>query len=413
MDESSKSEVTNRLASVVGGAGDWRVAHVGGPGSMEAAGRHIDPTLDPHEMSPEAVGAVAMRGIFRLVAGTAFGYGLKENVRSVNDAVAEHVARGGREVVVVGFSRGAVGVLHWNDFVKANGGRVTSSIGGKRVDVPVTDLHITQVLLDPVPGPGRSRESTVPAFVNRVMLMQAQDEARPGFENMRVRIDPGVRDVQAAVLPGVHGDIGGSTESVMTRLVTDRAVRFINEESRTHVRAALLSPSELLIHYGNIQQNVSRYTKGNGPLGSKMFRREGVFTTDRTPERTNKTTDLRAFFGVPRHPMGGFFMNSVHKDLFMQMVPWAQPALAGMTPTPALLATRSPLAQMQTTLFARWMAAARSPYLGLPTAPAFHRPSGSFVFPPPTHVPFSPVWASALAASLREPPAEQRPGSSR
>lgn len=215
-DITSINETTVHITRAARAAGHL-VVNIGGPGSTERSilrGIVRDPLRA--EYTPIDEIALPLDYGWDVLAGTATGAGMDDIVADIKRAVREMIEKGVTSIDLLGFSRGAVSLAMALD-------AIGKELGG-RTSLPVP---VRVCLLDPVPGPYLvPQEITIPPIVKECMLLTSKHEGRLGFRNLGLSVDPGVRFTGDLVM-GVHGDIGGSTQSPLTRLVKDRVAEFL------------------------------------------------------------------------------------------------------------------------------------------------------------------------------------------
>jgi hypothetical protein len=209
-DKMSRAENTVKLFDIAKDAG-WRVEELGGPGSTERAMKTV------LQADPSAAGYTRIEDIglpldyaWGLGAGVATGSGVEDNIREARELLRKLKMEGASNIRMVGFSRGADTIAN-----------LLNQLEAERFDL---GLPLSVTLLDPVPGPLRRKHRKLPAFVDEVQLFASQHEGRPGFAPLDISVDAGTR-LDAQVVVGVHGDIGGSTGSGVADLVLDDVLR--------------------------------------------------------------------------------------------------------------------------------------------------------------------------------------------
>lgn len=209
-DKMSRAENTVKLFDIAKDAG-WRVEELGGPGSTERAMKTV------LQADPSAAGYTRIEDIglpldyaWGLGAGVATGSGVEDNIREARELLRKLKMEGASNIRMVGFSRGADTIAN-----------LLNQLEAERFDL---GLPLSVTLLDPVPGPLRRKHRKLPAFVDEVQLFTSQHEGRPGFAPLDISVDAGTR-LDAQVVVGVHGDIGGSTGSGVADLILDDVLR--------------------------------------------------------------------------------------------------------------------------------------------------------------------------------------------
>ena len=228
-DSTSATETTVQLAKAARAAGH-HVVEIGGPGSTERAilrALKLNPELaEPSRI--EDIG-IPLDHVWQLAAGTATGAGLDDIVDDIKAAAMKMVKAGVTSINLVGFSRGAVSLALALQ-------RIGEEMGpAVRLAVPVNVC-----LMDPVPGPYLvPKQVKIPSFVDRLLLLVSKHEGRPGFRHLDLVVSPEVQ-FKGDLVMGVHGDIGGSTQSAMTALIKDEVAQFVD------VPALRVSPQQRL-----------------------------------------------------------------------------------------------------------------------------------------------------------------------
>lgn len=209
-DQMSRAENTVKLFDIARDAG-WRVEQLGGPGSTERAMKTVlqaDPGAAQYTRI-EDIG-LPLDYVWGLGAGVATGSGVEDNIREARELLRKLKLEGASNIRMVGFSRGADTIAN-----------LLNQLEAERFDL---GLPLSVTLLDPVPGPLRRKHRKLPAFVDEVQLFTSQHEGRPGFAPLDISVDTRTR-LDAQVVVGVHGDIGGSTGSGVADLILDDVLR--------------------------------------------------------------------------------------------------------------------------------------------------------------------------------------------
>jgi hypothetical protein len=171
------------------------VVQFGGPGSSDRAVRRPPGNEAEEPQFPFDYAAM-------ITAGELLGAGSRD---IVEEGVAELVARvaRGEAIHMIGFSRGAVNACR--TLVAAQ-----KYVTGKTVDV-------TLDALDPVPGPTGIGTIVLPPFLKELRVVLSKHEGRPGFGHLNLFVGSQTRFLSDVCI-GVHGDIGGSTQSALANL---------------------------------------------------------------------------------------------------------------------------------------------------------------------------------------------------
>jgi hypothetical protein len=209
-DKMSRSENTVKLFDIAKDAG-WRVEELGGPGSTERAMKTVlqaDPGAGDYTRI-EDIG-LPLDYAWGLGAGVATGSGVEDNILEAREMLRKLKMEGASSIRMVGFSRGADTIAN-----------LLNQLEAERYDL---GLPLSVTLLDPVPGPLRRKHRKLPAFVDEVQLFTSQHEGRPGFAPLDISVEARTR-LDAQVVVGVHGDIGGSTGSGVADLILDDVLR--------------------------------------------------------------------------------------------------------------------------------------------------------------------------------------------
>ncbi|MCP8466998.1 DUF2235 domain-containing protein [Pseudomonas sp. ZM23] len=204
----SGNEHTVRLARELEAAG-LPVETIAGPGTSDTVIRKAKKTdfdLARGELYPPAHEIPFHFDIIRdTLAGNFFGDGVYENVDEGVEKFKDLQKLGVTEVVMVGFSRGAVTAV-----------LVARKLAELGVVVPGDNIRIKMFLLDPVPGPKLVAGNTleIPKIVSYCYNQRSVHESRPFFDALNLTVE----DEFATTLDpdysiGVHGDVGGSTQS--------------------------------------------------------------------------------------------------------------------------------------------------------------------------------------------------------
>lgn len=204
-------EATVKIAKAARSKG-YQVKEIGGPGSTESAIFVTTPT--PKSAAPiDEGGDLMLPHLVALLAGVVMGAGIDAIKENIQDAFKAMLEQRVTSIDFVGFSRGAVAIAHvLEDFN-------TIFLG--------TGIKINVCLLDPVPGPILVKQNAkIPWFVHRCMLLTSKHEGRPGFGPLGLEVCEGVK-FTGRLMVGVHGDIGGSTDSDITKLVLDDIAKFL------------------------------------------------------------------------------------------------------------------------------------------------------------------------------------------
>lgn len=238
----STTETTVQLAKAAQAAGH-QVVQIGGPGSTERAilrGLERDPSTAEYSRI-EDIGFPLDYG-WDVLAGTATGAGMDGIVNEIRAAALKMLKSGVTSINLVGFSRGAVSLALALQ-------RIGEEMGTVQLPVP-----IKVCLMDPVPGPYLVPKTIkIPSFVDSMLLLISKHEGRPGFRHLDLIVSPEVK-FRADLVMGVHGDIGGSTQSAMTTLIKDEVSQFVG------LAALRLSPEQRFERTLQIIANPRPYT---------------------------------------------------------------------------------------------------------------------------------------------------------
>lgn len=213
-DSCSSFETTVKIAKAARAEG-YFVIELGGPGSTERAIlRGIERNPDLAEYTPIDEIGLPLDYVWDFMSGIASGSGIQDIVRDILAAGLSMQAAGVTSIDLVGFSRGAVAIA-----------LALQEAESKGVKLPAGSVNAC--LLDPVPGPFFvPQRLKIPAFVGKCMVLTSKHEGRLGFRNPEITLSEGVR-LEADIVMGVHGDIGGSTQSPIAQLAMDQVARFI------------------------------------------------------------------------------------------------------------------------------------------------------------------------------------------
>lgn len=197
-DQTSSNETTVRLAKQARADGH-QVIEFGGPGSTERSILRTDRGDEiPHV---DEIG-IPLDYAADVLTGTAVGSGLDDVVEDVI-AKIQAINEPLTEIVVVGFSRGAVASATLME-------RLEKVLAEKGLTIRP---RVRLFLLDPVPGPALvARSVHLPAFVDELYLRIAKHEGRSGFGQLDLFLADTTK-LDGDMVIGVHGDIGGSTQS--------------------------------------------------------------------------------------------------------------------------------------------------------------------------------------------------------
>jgi len=254
-DITSRNELTVQLALEAISEGHI-VMQLGGPGSTE---RVIRDSLrnNPLLAEPSPIDEISfpLDYFVDMGSGIALGSGVDRIVEELEEAVLSLLKQGVTEIHLVGFSRGAVSLAI-----------ALETIGKKMLKEGIAiTVPISVCLLDPVPGPVLiPKHVEIPAFVKELWLMTSKHEGRLGFKHLQLSL-AGTTKFRGDMVMGVHGDIGGSTGSTMTRLVKDDVSAFLKLKSRR------LTPLERLFMALEITLEPEQYVKPS--LQYRMKRR--------------------------------------------------------------------------------------------------------------------------------------------
>ncbi|RMO77624.1 hypothetical protein [Pseudomonas syringae group genomosp. 3] len=218
-DWSSDKENTVALARALRAAGKM-VIDIGGPGSSERAIKtsirddYYLRNKIPHPIDeisfPTDIGINILSGIIR-------GKGIYDSVSEGVEAFEELLANGFCTIKIIGFSRGAVAAAML----------LTQLEKTKRISS--TPIYVDVALLDPVPGPFTVPTSlTIPGWVRKVYVQFSEHESRLGFQALDVSFASDKTKVIIDTSIGVHGDIGGSTQSSVSKLNLDMLKRHMD-----------------------------------------------------------------------------------------------------------------------------------------------------------------------------------------
>lgn len=242
-DISSQNETTVKLFKQAQAEGHI-VAQIGGPGSTERNFLRLQKltgTVDSYTPIDE-IGLPLDYGLLNLT-GNALGTGVDDITEEIQELVQKMLSQGVSELILVGFSRGAVSLALALE-------KIDKSFKSLIIKIP-----ISVCLLDPVPGPFLIKKSAViPRWVNRLMLLVAEHEGRPGFAQFEIKKYPETKLISDLVM-GVHGDIGGSTLSTMTHIVYDDVTRFLGLKGH---RLSIDSRQDMIL---DMMFNSDQYTR--------------------------------------------------------------------------------------------------------------------------------------------------------
>ena len=148
-------------------------------------------------------------GVGRLFGGW-LGAGLHERVREALDVLKKNLARGDREIDIIGFSRGAAGALHF-----AN--QIWEKIGDRQPDaVPIRFIGLFDTVASTGILPGSidlDLDLELPANVRKCCHAMALDEGRASFHLHRMKPRDRTALPSGAIeevwFRGCHSDIGG------------------------------------------------------------------------------------------------------------------------------------------------------------------------------------------------------------
>lgn len=227
-DSMSHNENTVKLARAARALG-YFVIDIGGPASTERTLKNLlaMDTMNSSSTVDDALGWTALYGI-DMMRGIVLGHGVDEIVRDVKDAILACFRLNASSIDIVGFSRGAVAVALGVE-------RIGRELGPNLI----SPIPINITLLDPVPGPLRIQQSVeLPSFVNSVHHLVSKHEGRPGFHHLGLKIPKSV-SYRGDLVMGVHGDIGGSTGSGVSRMALSRVAQSVG------VGSLVLTPDEM------------------------------------------------------------------------------------------------------------------------------------------------------------------------
>jgi len=211
-DQGSAKELTTKVV-VAARAEGRQCVDIGGPGSVESAlkltSANRSHAIDDIDLPTDLLAMYA--------GGAVLGTGFGENVEEIVEQVLGLGKKGCTSLQLIGFSRGAVSLCE-----------ATARLGELREKWPT--LKIPDIVLsayDPVHGPVSVPKSIrIPkSVVSRFNLWCSKHEGRPGFDQLQLAYDGA--DFQGDVVVGVHGDIGGSTGSPVSRMIASRQLGYL------------------------------------------------------------------------------------------------------------------------------------------------------------------------------------------
>ena len=208
-DMGSKNELTVRLVEAAQDEGR-EVFQLGGPGSTERSLKAPFGLAQPsslHEID------IPLDYAYKTLAGVAVGEGIGDIVDEGMEAFMKKINKSS-SIHLIGFSRGAVAIA------------LMLEMAGKHLDKQPGQLpNIRVTLLDPVPGPiGIKQHITLPRCVTELNLLYSKHEGRPGFQHLDISLSRPIR-FNSDMNIGVHGDIGGSTQSPLALTNQDRVMK--------------------------------------------------------------------------------------------------------------------------------------------------------------------------------------------
>lgn len=241
-DQSVLSENTVQLARMGRDLG-YTVVEFGGPGSTERTVttfiQNEGPGIYTMGESLEDMGSLGLEFIWPTLGGIATGSGVSENLIDAAQVVRTAISKNYTEIIFVGFSRGGDTVAQLLPILEKNGllGRFRS---------------IKFLALDPVAGPFKKKLHTIPSSVSKFKVIYAQHEGRPGFGASEFIVDENL-DFEGESRPGVHGDVGGSTKSLMAKLNFFDSAEFVFGKP-------MISPQQRFDWTWSIMADSERYT---------------------------------------------------------------------------------------------------------------------------------------------------------
>ena len=253
-DGTSHRENTVKLAKHLRAIGE-HVYEIGGPGSTERALKQYIEAVEGQIIRPIDEIGFSLDHAFELGFGMGAGGRLDNIVKEGEQAIYAFLRKGIRKFKIVGFSRGAVASV-----LLARRFRIFRDI----VDIQSIDLSLG--LLDPVPGPILvPQHLVIPEYVKHTVLLVARDEGRPGFRHLSLQRENPRTRLTVDMIRGVHGDVGGSTQSDTTDLSLDYLVRnlevphpLLSVQERLEKIVETMLNSERSVNLGIAQQFTRR-----------------------------------------------------------------------------------------------------------------------------------------------------------
>ncbi|SAL67568.1 hypothetical protein AWB69_07788 [Caballeronia udeis] len=213
-DGTSHRENTVKLAKHLRAIGE-HVYEIGGPGSTERALKQYIEAVEGRIIRPIDEVGIPLDHAFELGFGMGAGGRLDNIVKEGEQAIYEFLRKGIRKFKIVGFSRGAVASV-----------LLAQRLPIFRDIVDIQSIDLSLGLLDPVPGPILvPQHLVIPEYVKHTVLLIARDEGRPGFRHLSLQRENPRTRLTVDMIRGVHGDVGGSTQSGTTDLSLDYLVR--------------------------------------------------------------------------------------------------------------------------------------------------------------------------------------------
>ncbi|WP_353499240.1 hypothetical protein [Vibrio sp. CB1-14] len=183
---------------------------IGSTGRTIKMGTYYDNLLsEPYYFDGGSGGMGLVEYALRMSKDAITGYGLRYMVDEIKEYVLKEVPRPVAELLgikICGFSRGAVAIAQ--------------ALQELELEHPGLNIDFTVVLLDPVPGPFLNKSYQTPKFVKHLHLYKSRDEGRAGFGAADIYLNSMTR-FEGYIVNGVHGDIGGSTQSNTSKLILD------------------------------------------------------------------------------------------------------------------------------------------------------------------------------------------------
>jgi len=310
-DQGSSKELTTKVL-VAARAEGRQCLDIGGPGSVESALKLTSarPSQSMHDIDLPT-------DIFAMYAGGAIlGTGFSENVEEIVERVLGLGKQGCIRLQMVGFSRGAVSLCE-----------AAARLGELREKYP--KLKIPDIVLsayDPVPGPVFVPKSIkIPkSVVSSFNLLCSKHEGRPGFDQLGLAYDGA--DFQGDVVVGVHGDIGGSTGSALSRLITSRQLADLGLGGPNHL--SLIDRNFEALDSILFSEEYTDKIK----FRTRTFESDGTGSTWQPHDRADLELPMNGILGDLRgNPLGRLLIGQVPVDLDEGHLPELTRAFARLT----------------------------------------------------------------------------------